>query len=198
MQNTLTDSPDEKIRRDASANIKRNSFTAEDRSSTLITFPGVSRNVPEWRRQLSQRVREVQERRAREAAEATAAAVVAETVSCALPSGQLELVPDREQPSMNPIVSKALERVDRARRGEFASTELAAPTTAPALAPVSRPQTEPEQTTLPLAAPRTNLVVVPPSKAKPMRVMSDDLNGAALGYLDSYLSIPALKTDSEN
>ena len=31
-----------------------------------------------------------------------------------------------------------------------------------------------------------------------MRVMSDDLNGAALGYLDSYLSIPALKTDSEN
>src|SRR5688572_1830495 len=42
-------------------------------ASTLIEFPGVSRSVPEWRKQLSQRVREVQEQRAREAAEAAAA-----------------------------------------------------------------------------------------------------------------------------
>ena len=183
MQEVLSKSPVQQ----AAGNIESNEPVEADenkQTSTLIVFPGASRPVPEWRKQLSQRVREVQEQRAREAAEVAAAMQQAETVSCTLPSAQLELVPDREQPAMNPIVSKALERVDRARKSEFASTELAASTTAPALAPVSRPQTEPEQTTLPLAAPRTNLVVVPPSKAKSMRVMSDDLNGAALGYLE--------------
>src|SRR5947207_11249594 len=48
--------------------------TARPQTSTLIEFPGVSRTVPEWRKQLSQRVREVQERKAREAAEAAALA----------------------------------------------------------------------------------------------------------------------------
>src|SRR3982751_1836016 len=90
--------------------------------STLINFPGANRSLPEWRKQLSQRVREVQERKAREAAEELAAAQEAGLVSCALPSGQLELVPDLEHTVMNPIVSKALERIDRARRSDhFAS-----------------------------------------------------------------------------
>src|SRR5712692_3048915 len=87
--------------------------------STLIEFPGSTRPVPEWRKQLSQRVREVQERKAREAAEEAAAAREAGTVSCALPSAQLELVPDLEQPPMNPIVSKVLERLERARRADY-------------------------------------------------------------------------------
>src|ERR1700752_3367913 len=40
--------------------------TAEAESkSTLIEFPGTNRTLPEWRKQLSQRVREVQERKAR-------------------------------------------------------------------------------------------------------------------------------------
>lgn len=103
-------------------------------TSTLIEFPG-SRAVPDWRKQLSQRVREVQERKAREAAEELAAAQVAGTVSCALPSGQLELVPDPEQQLMNPIVSKALERLERARRPEFTNSQIAATATARALAP---------------------------------------------------------------
>jgi uncharacterized RDD family membrane protein YckC len=104
-------------------------------SSRLIEFPGASRAVPEWRRQLSQRVREVQERRAREAAEELAAAQQAGLVSCALPSGQLELVPDLEQPVLNPIVSKALERLERARRDDQSSDlSLPATTTAPAFA----------------------------------------------------------------
>src|ERR1044071_6096603 len=42
--------------------------------SRLIEFPGSARAVPAWRKQLSQRVREVQERKAREAAEELAAA----------------------------------------------------------------------------------------------------------------------------
>src|SRR6185369_2411450 len=102
-------------------------------ASRLIAFPGTSRTVPAWRKQLSQRVREVQERKAREAAEELAAAQEAGLVSCALPSGQLELVPDLEQTVMNPIVSKALERIDRARRVDhFASAGAAAVATAPA------------------------------------------------------------------
>src|SRR6266853_141496 len=66
--------------------------------------------------------------------EELAAAQEAGLVSCAMPSGQLELVPDLEQTVMNPIVSKALERIDRARRVDhFASAGSAAVATAPAL-----------------------------------------------------------------
>src|SRR5712671_4375038 len=102
-------------------------------SSRLIEFPGTARAKPEWRKQLSQRVREVQERKAREAAEEMAAAQEAGIVSCALPSGQLELVPDLEQTVMNPIVSKALERIERARRVDHFTAAGAAVATAPAL-----------------------------------------------------------------
>jgi uncharacterized RDD family membrane protein YckC len=106
-------------------------------ASTLIEFPGTSRSVPEWRRQLSQRVREVQERKAREAAEELAAAQEAGLVSVALPSAQLELVPNLEQPVMNPIVSKALERIERARRADHSPPSFAATSSRPAM-------TEPE------------------------------------------------------
>src|SRR5437016_8397582 len=113
---------------------KTSSIKERPPKSTLIEFPRTSRPVPEWRKQLSQRVREVQERKAREAAEELAAAQEAGLVSCALPSGQLELVRDLEQTLMNPIVSKALERIDRARRVDhFASGGAAEVATAPAL-----------------------------------------------------------------
>src|SRR2546430_14885391 len=113
---------------------KTSSIKERPPKSILIESPRTSRPVPEWRKQLSQRVREVQERKAREAAEELAAAQEAGLVSCALPSGQLELVPDLEQTVMNPIVSKALERIDRARRVDhFASGGAAAVATAPAL-----------------------------------------------------------------
>src|SRR5437667_11926826 len=112
---------------------KTSSIKERPPKSTLIEFPRTSRPVPEWRKQLSQRVREVQERKAREAAEELAAAQEAGLVSCTLPSGQLELVPDLEQPVMNPIVSKALERIERARRGDHYASAGAAVATAPAL-----------------------------------------------------------------
>src|SRR3712207_3934314 len=35
--------------------------------STLLEFPGVNRNRPAWRKELSERFREIQQRRAREA-----------------------------------------------------------------------------------------------------------------------------------
>jgi uncharacterized RDD family membrane protein YckC len=173
--------------------------------STLLEFPGRSRPLPEWRRQLSQRVREVQERKAREAAEELAAAVEAGTVSCALPSAQLELVPGVEQPAMNPIVSKALERLDRARRAESISPSgHGAFATAAALAPIEEPETEVAPEELPPVEAKPKLTVVvqekkesapAPVPPKPVRVISDEIENRALSYLDSCLEMPPLEED---
>jgi uncharacterized RDD family membrane protein YckC len=167
--------------------------------STLIEFPGSTRPVPEWRKQLSQRVREVQERKAREAAEEAAAAREAGTVSCALPSAQLELVPDLEHPSMNPIVSKVLERLERARRIDEVSTGFTAAATAPALAPVTDalPEPEPSEPKPPETKHKLTVVLPPKTTAqpvarKPVRVISGNVNDVALSYLESYLSLPAI------
>ena len=86
------------------------------KSSTLIEFPGVNRNsVPEWRKELSVRVREVQERKAREAARE---AVEAERrkIEAAAHAPQLELLPQTEAPPMNPLVAAALKRIERANQ----------------------------------------------------------------------------------
>ena len=195
---------------EASASDQSRPSKAEASKSTLIEFPGVSRAVPEWRKQLSQRVREVQEQRAREAAEALASAQESETFSCALPSAQLELVPDREQQVMNPIVSKALERLERARRSDFAVGSTGA-ATATALAPVAddAPSTGgtevTEETTATIqgetAARKGKLVVVPSQpivdepRRKPVRVISDGIEDSALAYLEACLSVPALASD---
>jgi uncharacterized RDD family membrane protein YckC len=104
--------------------------TQSANGSTLIEFPGVNR--PAWRRELSERFREIQQRRAREAdfegeetpsrtasaqtfstpeeARAAAAARVSESAS-----KQLGLVPTPDEPEPNPIVAAALRRVERAR-----------------------------------------------------------------------------------
>ena len=165
----------------------------ETNTSTLIEFPGISRGVPPWRKQLSQRVREIQEQRAREAAEEAAATRAAESVSCALPSGQLELVPDREQAPMNPIVSKALERVDRARRSEPTYGGFNAAAAAPAFEP------EPEEVFAPELAeteekPKLTIVssVVKEeeqAKSKPVRLITDRIDDTALSYLEHCLSV---------
>ena len=179
-------------------------------SSTLIEFPGTARAVPEWRKRLSQRVREVQEQKAREAAEANAVARAAETVSCALPSGQLELVPEREQAPLNPIVFKALERVDRARRNETYGTSSAA-AAARALSPLESEVTETQTETDADVKPRLSIVTPPPvtiraavseqaveGARRPVRIISDTVEDAALSYLDTCLSVPALSCDTRN
>lgn len=129
------------------------------KTSTLIEFPG-GRNVPEWRKQLSQRVREVQERKAREAAEELAAAQEAGLVSCALPSGQLELVPDLENPGFNPIVTKALERIERARRPDYQTSQRAAAAVAPALSREAELLAEAEKVDPPVAEAKPRLTMV--------------------------------------
>ena len=141
------------------------SAEVESKTSTLIAFPGANRTLPEWRKQLSQRVREVQERKAREAAEELAAAQEAGLVTCALPSGQLELVPDLESPVVNPIVTKALERLERARRGDFPSQAAAA------VAPALEPDLEPVVETKPKLT-----VVAPPAPApEPVEAIAEEI-----------------------
>jgi uncharacterized RDD family membrane protein YckC len=177
-------------------------------NSTLIEFPGTSRSVPEWRKRLSQRVREIQEQKAREAAEVSAAARAAETVSCALPSGQLELVPDREQAPLNPIVSKALKRVDRARRTETFPGAATAAAVAPALSIEPEIELDVEGTSeaKPKLAIVTPVPVAPEVSAsqrveearRPLRVISESVEDVALSYLETCLSVPALSCDTRN
>ncbi len=80
---------------------------------SLIEFPGVNRHsLPEWRKELSDRVREAQERRAREAA--LEAAEISEDLPEKKVGPLLELLPQAEIPPVNPIVVAALRRIERA------------------------------------------------------------------------------------
>lgn len=95
--------------------------------STLIEFPGVNR--PAWRRELSERFREIQQRRARETdsdgEETPRRAPSAQTFSAPeetpaakrieAANKQLGLVPQPDEPEPNPIVAAALARIARAR-----------------------------------------------------------------------------------
>lgn len=159
--------------------------------STLIEFPGVNRgSIPEWRKELSERVREVQERRAREAArEATDLGPHASETSIATP--QLELLPHTDLPAMNPLVAAALKRIERAHQsaGEARNVRQAV-ATAVAYAParedneqetvesvvstqlVSQPATDLETNTELEVTPHLekshNLIVVPPIEEVPI------------------------------
>ena len=151
-------------------------------ASTLIEFPG-ARSMPQWRKQLSERVREIQERRARdstrdleEAAQRSAAQSAVETAASAT-APPLGLVPQPEVPEMNPIVVAALRRIERARETAPPVTRARRGGGAAAAARVMEDEYQEEISTLasPLEhteltpaiktveAPREhNLVVVPP------------------------------------
>ena len=91
----------------------------QSRKSTLIEFPGVARTpVPEWRKELSVRVREVQEKRARDAAleAAEVQQEQADAADTAATAPQLELLSRAELPEMNPLVAAALRRIERAHQ----------------------------------------------------------------------------------
>src|SRR6266567_3580104 len=207
---------------------KPSSIKERPPKSTLIEFPRTSRPVPEWRKQLSQRVREVQERKAREAAEELAAAQEAGLVSCALPSGQLELVPDLEQPVMNPIVSKALERIDRARRVDHFASAGAGVATAPVLDTDIEELNSPNRDDGQAPSSRPKLTVVAPdalvaatidltieqTETNPANEVAIESSATevqsrkpmrvisnddvALSYLETCLSVPALSSDTRD
>lgn len=114
-----------------------NRTTQGPNNSTLIEFPGVNRNRPAWRKELSERFREIQQRRAREAAleaeESQAAPAElsdADYIAADAPpeeghsaaAKQLGLVPPPDEPEVNPIVAAALRRLERARGQSGATT----------------------------------------------------------------------------
>src|SRR5690242_21070474 len=106
----------------------------QERKSTLIEFPGVSRNsMPEWRKELSERVREVQEKRAREAAH-EAAEAERQRVEAAINPPQQELLPPTQMPAMNPLVVAALKRIERAHQPEPSESRQPRTTLATAVA----------------------------------------------------------------
>ncbi len=85
--------------------------------STLIEFPGSGKR-PQWRKQLSERVREIQERRAREAEEAARQPAHPPIEP---PAQQLGLVPPQDIPQINPLVAAALRRIERAHQSPLPS-----------------------------------------------------------------------------
>jgi uncharacterized RDD family membrane protein YckC len=143
-------------------------------SSTLIEFPGVNR--PAWRRELSERFREIQQKRARDADSETKSAPPAAIAEHSHPtlddarasakvraaesaSKQLGLVPTPDEPELNPLVAAALRRIERARAGESVSRQGSVrgqAATAAARVVEEQPVEAPE----PVAPPPPPLVVV--------------------------------------
>ena len=181
-----------------------------EKRSTLIEFPGVSRNsMPEWRKELSERVREVQEKRAREAAR-EAAEAERQRIESAINPPQLELLPPAEMPAMNPLVAAALKRIERAHQTAPTENRQSRTTLATAVAYAPEREDNDMSDTVPSApelafepevpAPEPvvtvekahHLAVVQvsePVAAKielpaPKRLIRDD-NDPALNYLDS-------------
>ena len=190
-------------------------------ASRLIEFPGVTRRaMPQWRKELSERVREVQEKRAREAAlEIAVAAVQAEqqqVQSSQNSPPQLELLPQAETPQINPVLAAALRRIERAHQ-TATSNSYSRTATAVAIAPDAHAEadlapelprtmetiqhTEPA----PISERTHNLVVVQSpiapqaepvtEKPKPKRLIADDANDPALSYLDSIRAVELATVD---
>lgn len=110
-----------RARRSAKAGTKANTNTTKQtrRNSTLIEFPGVPRSsVPQWRKELSERVREVHEKRAREAALEDAELEQQRKEQSAVCLPQLELLPQGDVAQVNPLVKAALRRIERANQVE--------------------------------------------------------------------------------
>jgi uncharacterized RDD family membrane protein YckC len=153
------------------------STTIPQVSSTLIEFPGVSRaSRPQWRKELSERVREIQERRARDSegeAEVSPAGRM-EQPAGDLASPQLGLVPPQDTPAMNPIVAAALKRLERARQSSSmprARSSMGG-AAATAMARVAEEQYQPEIKPTQLQTPPPSPVPtpVPSQQAQPEKI----------------------------
>ena len=177
------------------------------RAPSLIEFPGASKPaIPEWRKELGERVREVQERRAREATLEVGEIAATSIESSPRIPPPLELLPQAELPPMNPLVVAALQRIERANAQSNFSGNAAVATavdyeqqfdleannadlckaSAAAIANEksqnipSHPERVHNLAVVPTPAPKTE---VHESRIKPKRLIRD--NDPALNYLDS-------------
>jgi uncharacterized RDD family membrane protein YckC len=158
---------------------------------SLIEFPGVNRNaLPAWRKELGERVREVQERRAREALEGGTEPLFSELDAKAAP--MLELLPQTEAQPVNPLVVAALRRIERAYSHPGGKAALAAAVVyddqpEPELALSAAPE-EPAEVAKPerfhnLAVVPSPITVPPVAEMRKPRGVLDEQN-PALNYLD--------------
>jgi len=153
--------------------------------------------MPEWRKELSERVREVQEKRAREAAR-EAAEAERQRIETAVNPPQLELLPPAPMPAMNPLVAAALKRIERAHQpvayaperedNDMSDTvpstpELAFEPEVSEVEPVVTVEKTHHLAVVAVSEPVAPPVVEPP-RAAPKRLIRDD-NDPALNYLDS-------------
>jgi uncharacterized RDD family membrane protein YckC len=166
--------------------------------------------MPEWRKELSERVREVQEKRARESAR-EAAEAERQRMEATINPPQLELLPPAPMPAMNPLVAAALKRIERAHQTAPSESRQPRTTLATAIAYAPEredndmsdtvpstpelafepevPEVEPVVTvekTHHLAVVAVSEPVAPPVEPPraPKRLIRDD-NDPALNYLDS-------------
>ena len=202
----------------------RRSSQKSARTSTLIEFPGGGR-VPQWRKELSERVREVQKRRALEASlePATTTEPRKQSSRSSEPT-QLGLVPPAPAVSINPLVMKALLRIERAHRTPYASTGYSRGGPALARLPEAPPEvdvmsanfqtevlTSEASALAPIVVPeRTQkdhgLVVVQPQtqqeattelvKPRKIRSLGELAENAALSYLENLPSAHAVFVDA--
>jgi uncharacterized RDD family membrane protein YckC len=166
--------------------------------------------MPEWRKELSERVREVQEKRAREAAR-EAAEAERQRIESAINPPQLELLPPAEMPAMNPLVAAALKRIERAHQTAPSENRQPRSTLATAVAYAPEREDNDMSDTVPSTPELAFEPVVPPAEPvvtaekahhlavvqvsepvatkvdpprPPKRLIRDD-NDPALNYLDS-------------
>lgn len=172
------------------------------RTRSLIEFPGVNRNArPQWRKELGERVRKVQGKRAKEAILETSE--VGPLFSEPEPKTPpvLELLPQNEIPPTNPLVVAALRRIERAHSqpgGNTAVETAVAYEEQPTLEPnsaadpaIDEPVSKPERTHSLAVVPTQEVITteipqepIAPEPKKPRRLI-DDRNDPALNYLDS-------------
>jgi uncharacterized RDD family membrane protein YckC len=172
---------------------------APKRARSLIEFPGVNRSaLPEWRKELGERVREAQEKRAQKAM--IEAAEIEPLFSELEPktAPMLELLPQAEITPMNPLVVAALRRIERAHSqpggNAAAATALAyeeQPTldlnTATADCAIDEVISKPERVHNLAVVPTPEVITAddaPPAPRKPRRLI-DERNDPCLNYLDS-------------
>jgi uncharacterized RDD family membrane protein YckC len=189
------------------------SRTRTKKSPSLLEFPGVNRSaMPEWRKELGERVREVQEKRAREATLEGTEMGFLSSESDTKSGPTLELLPQADLPTMNPIVVAALRRIERAnsQSGNAAVATAALyeeePAVEEAISPMAQVAVSVDQSPeAPVSRKERvhNLAVVPApplvisselviEPKKPRRVI--DEQNPALNYLDSIPTSICLET----
>jgi uncharacterized RDD family membrane protein YckC len=197
--------PNQRINMKETAPPKRNPkrSTAGRSNPSLIEFPGVNRSaVPEWRKELGERVREAQEKRAQKAMAETAqiGPLFSEPEPKTAP--MLELLPQTEVTPMNPLVVAALRRIERAHSqpgsNAVAATALAyeehptvnldpIPTNDAIDEPVLKPERLHKLAVVPaleVTMPEPEPQAMAEERPKPRRVIGEQ-DDPALNYLDS-------------